>query len=368
MPWARHALALVLDRVAVTAAEVGERFPLYADPESGRWTTTSRGSWAGGFWAGLRWLRALHSGDVRDQAEAAECTGRLAGWLGVDTAARGLIFWYGTALGAGPGGDPAAVGLRDRAARVCLEDAFDAVLGIVPWGAAFGGPRLVARVDGAAGMVPLLSTAGTAEGRRAARSHLDRHLALCLGAEPLRPAWEWTANGRWVGCSRPAPGWRRGRAWLLLALADAARYLEDRAYVQVAREVLGRDGGMTDEIVPLAAQVTGHQSALFGDQLTSRGPMDTSAAAIEAVALLKLAAAVTASEAEGLRGRATTILEHLVTAHLTAPGAGRPPGMLLHGCYDLDQGIAVRHELVWGDFFLALGLALVTGLVDTDDV
>ncbi|WP_438483634.1 hypothetical protein [Streptomyces sp. S186] len=257
--------------------------------------------------------------------------------------------------------------LRDRAARVCLEDAFDAVLGIVPWGAAFGGPRLVARVDGAAGMVPLLATAGTAEGLRAARSHIDRHLALCLGAEPLRPAWEWTEAGRWVGCSRPAPGWSRGRAWLLLALADAAVFLDDGSYAQVAREMLGRDRGMTGDLVP-SADMTPYQTHFSAGKLMHQGPVDTSAAAIEAVALLKLAATVTASEAEGLRGRATTILRHLVTAHLTAPGAGRPPGMLLHGCYDLDQGIAVRHELVWGDFFLALGLALVTGLVDADDV
>ncbi|MFI1200294.1 sugar ABC transporter permease [Streptomyces sp. NPDC020883] len=366
MPWARDALALVLDRVAVTAAEVGKRFPLYADPESGRWTTTSRGSWTGGFWAALRWLRALHSGDVRDQAGAAGCTGRLAGWLDADTAARGLIFWYGTALGAGPGGDPGAADLRDRAARVCL-DAFDAVLGIVPWGAAFGGPRLVARVDGVAGMVPLLATAGTAEGRRAARSHLDRHLALCFGTEPLRPVWERTAAGRWVDCPRPAPGWSRGRAWLLLAVADAAVCLADGSYAQVAREVLGRNGGMAGGLVPFA-KVVPHQLPVFDDGLTSHGPVDTSAAAIEAVALLKLATTVGASEAEGLRGRATTTLEHLVTTHLTPPGAGRPPGMLLHGCYDLDQGVAVRHELVWGDFFLALGLALVTGLVSADDV
>jgi hypothetical protein len=37
----------------------------------------------------------------------------------------------------------------------------------------------------------------------------------------------------------------------------------------------------------------------------------------------------------------------------------RPAGMLLEGCYDHGQGIAIRHELVWGDFFLALALAMV---------
>ncbi|GAA3116754.1 hypothetical protein GCM10020254_74460 [Streptomyces goshikiensis] len=42
--------------------------------------------------------------------------------------------------------------------------------------------------------------------------------------------------------------------------------------------------------------------------------------------------------------------------------------MLLDGCYDAEQGTAVRHELVWGDFFLALGLAALTGLADVRDV
>ncbi|MFD4861899.1 hypothetical protein [Streptomyces atratus] len=47
------ALGLLLQRVHGTASAVGDRFPLYADPADGRWTTTRRGSWTGGFWAGL---------------------------------------------------------------------------------------------------------------------------------------------------------------------------------------------------------------------------------------------------------------------------------------------------------------------------
>ena len=66
--WAVSALAGILERVRRTAAEVGPRFPLYADPDTGRWTTTSRGSWTGGFWAGLRWLRAVAYGSAHDRA------------------------------------------------------------------------------------------------------------------------------------------------------------------------------------------------------------------------------------------------------------------------------------------------------------
>ncbi|MEI5130877.1 hypothetical protein RB199_00350 [Streptomyces libani] len=78
--WADRAWGALLERTEQTAAEVGPRFPLYADPESGAWKSTSRGSWTGGFWAGLLWLRALASGAPQDRAAAAECTRRLAHW------------------------------------------------------------------------------------------------------------------------------------------------------------------------------------------------------------------------------------------------------------------------------------------------
>ncbi|MGI5397965.1 sugar ABC transporter permease [Streptomyces sp. CA-135486] len=295
--WAGPALARVLERIAVTRTEVGDRFPLFADPESGSWTTTRRGSWTGGFWAGLLWLRALHSGDASDRRAAAGCTARLTDWVDTDTAARGLILWYGTALA----DDAGSVALRERAARACL-DAYDHELGLVPWGSAFGGPRLTALVDGAPGMVPLLASVNV----KAAESHLRTHLEL------------------------GAPGWSRGRAWLLLAVADAPRCLD------------------VPDLLAAAAELTPTSRVPLAIEERPDGPLDTSAAAINAVALLKL----------GQRDRATAVLEELVRVHLADGGA------LLDGCYDLGSGTATRHELVWGDFFLAFGLAVLTGLVD----
>ncbi|MER6175666.1 hypothetical protein [Streptosporangium sp. NPDC001681] len=79
------------------------RWPLHADPGSGRWTTTARGSWTGGFWAGLLWLRAIMSGGPADRAAATGRTALLGPWIEADTATRGLIFWYGTTFGVIPG-------------------------------------------------------------------------------------------------------------------------------------------------------------------------------------------------------------------------------------------------------------------------
>ncbi|MET9572251.1 sugar ABC transporter permease [Streptomyces virginiae] len=356
-----RALAAVMERVAVTAAEVGHRFPLHADPADGRWTTTGRGSWTGGFWAGLLWLRARYTGAESDRRAAAACTARLAPWAGADTATRGLIFWYGTAAA---GDDAGAAEIRARAARACLASC-DPELGILPWGDALGGPRLLARVDAVPGTVPLLAGAGPA-GAAAAAAHLHRHLDLCLGRTGgadddasgwFRPALRFeTATARWRPCEDPPPGWSRGQAWLLLAVADAmlrpSGAAGDPARLTVAAALLLTRGELlTGRPVPPA------------DTALPDGPRDTSAAAITAVALLKLARAP-GPRAEQYALRGAEILDHLIRSHLTGEGGGRPAGMLLDGCYDATARPAVRHELVWGDFFLALGLAALHGLVD----
>ncbi|MFQ6394268.1 hypothetical protein ACLMAJ_12500 [Nocardia sp. KC 131] len=341
--WAEVALGAVLDRAAVTYAAVGERFPLYADGPSGVWTTTSKGSWTGGFWAGLLWLRAGYTGSAADRSAAAAVTGRLACWVEADTSTRGLILWYGTAVAAASG-EVGATRLRGEAARACLAG-FDHELGVLPWGSVFGGERLSARVDGVPGVVPLLGSMADA-GRVAARSHMDTQLRLWQTEPVGAPAWR-RANGEWTPGLSPRAGWSRGRAWLLLALADAAWHL-DMGYAAVAEQMV--DTGLP--LVPSAEAVPGC------------GALDTSAAAIEAVALFKLAAVQEFPEhAACLRGRAVEIVRCLVETYLSGPGGARPPGMLLNGCYDLDRGLATSHELIWGNYFLTLALAIHTGSV-----
>lgn len=346
--WAHAALDTVLERAAGTHAAVGTRFPLYADSTSGEWVTTSRGSWTGGFWAGLLWLRALRSGERADRSAATETTARLASWVNTDTSTRGLILWYGTALASGPGNDTAAAALRETAARACLAD-FDHELGLLPWGSAFGGPRLVARVDGVPGVVPLLATGREPASSSAAQRHLNTHLTRWRTAEVGTPAWAW-ADDAWVPCAQPRPGWSRGRAWLLLALADASWYL-DPGYLLDAAALTGAD----QPLVPPAED-------------NADAPADTSAAAIEAVALLKLAAAQQIPRfSSAFRSRATKIIRLLATRYLSGPGEPEPTGRLMGGCYDYDRGLATTHELIWGDFFFALALAIQTGLVTPFD-
>ncbi|MEU0406096.1 sugar ABC transporter permease [Streptomyces sp. NPDC006197] len=358
--WAEEALGLLFQRVTETLGQVGVCFPLYADPADGHWMTTGRGSWTGGFWAGLLWLRARHTGSDTDHAAAAAATARLAPWVDADTATRGLILWYGTALAAG---DETARALRERAAKAALA-ARDPALGLVPWGSALGGPRLRARADGVPGLVPLLASAGP-EGQAAAAAHLHRHLDLCLpsgeGAQRPCPAWRLDEVDGWVAERDPAPGWSRGEAWLLLAVADALLRLDrssrDSGRLSRAAELLlDHCEFLTGPLVPQAE--AGHPD----------GFLDTSAGAIAAVALLKLARASGPAWTSACAARAEAVLHRLVDVHLTRQGSARPAGMLLDGCYDARSGTAVRHELVWGDFFLALGLSALLGRVDLRQV
>lgn len=381
--WAGRALAAVMERVAVTRAEVVTRFPLYADPGDGRWTTTGRGSWTGGFWAGLLWLRAAYTGAEADRRAARACTARLAPWVDADTATRGLILWYATA----PAGDDlAAAALRDRAARACLA-AYDPRLGLVPWGNALGGPRLLARADAAPGLVPLLAGAGAEAGAGAAAgavaggaagavaagagpsvgidagasspsagaavaaAHLHRHLDLCLDGRPARPAWRFDEDMGWRPCEDPPAGWTRGRAWLLLAVADALLRPEVAGHHRPGRLAEAAERLLSYGEFPAGGDVPP------ADTDRPDGPLDTSAAAIAAVALLKLAR-VPGPRAAQYSYRAEAVLRRLAEAHLS------DGGRLLDGCYDVGRGLATRHELVWGDFFLALGLAALEGLVD----
>ncbi|WP_327102986.1 hypothetical protein [Nonomuraea glycinis] len=334
--WAERALNAILRRVTETEDQCGNRWPLYADPDSALWTTTGRGSWTGGFWAGLLWLRATVSADPRHTAVACERTEALAPWVDADTATRGMIFWYATALAEG------AEELRRRTALACL-NAHDPELGLVPWGSAFGGPRLLARVDALPGLVRLLPEGGPA-GAAAADAHVALQLGLTTSAG-AHPSWIAVPGGGWSPYPEPGPGWSRTVAWLALAVADHAQVSPAGP---VLLHCLCGWSGFTARfangapIVPPASAVR------------PQGPADTSAAAIEAVAALKLAAL---TGEDRWRDRATEVLRVLVTDHLR-------DGRLLDGCYDLAHGVATSHELVWGDFFLALALAMLIGVID----
>ncbi|MDG9675833.1 hypothetical protein [Micromonospora sp. DH14] len=339
------ALEALLRRVPMVAGQVGDRFPLYADPVSGAWVSTRRGSWTGGFWAGWWWLRTAVTGLPADQATAREWTHRLAPRTADATVTRGMTFWYGAAQGHRICADALARRIALDGADA-LAGAFDGNLGLIPVGDAFGaGPAPKAGVDALAGTVSLLTMAAHA-GRhdldRLARAHAERHVQVLVGVDGrIRPEVLLHADGAPVDEAPSSAVWARGQAWGVLGLAACARQW----------------GGDFTEAGCRAAQwwldQVGHDvpATVLGRPGT---PVDTSAVVITAAGLLTLSE-VTGDGGWGAAARA--IADAVTDHHLD------DDGVLRDGCYDLTGGVGTRHELVWGSYFLTAILAVLTGRV-----
>ena len=98
---AQHAEAIghLLARIDQTAAQIGDLFPLSADPQTGTWMTAPDGRWTGGFWCGQLWLALQASGDAKYRVLAENALQRLQGRLESDNVLNGLVFYYAAALG-----------------------------------------------------------------------------------------------------------------------------------------------------------------------------------------------------------------------------------------------------------------------------
>src|SRR5438067_1469781 len=195
-------------------------------------------------------------------------------------------------------------------------------------------------------------------------------------ADPATGTWTTSPGGDWTG------GFWNGMLWL------AARYGEDpRCRTWASR--------WTERLAPRARSETVFRgflfyygaalgSLLFGDAAArdadwwlAHAPADrvafwdfddpkipdtfrdTSATAIVTASLLTLAPhASTPARARAYRETAETTAAALVERHL------RPDGMLSDGCYSPRIGLATRHELVWGSYYLFEALHALAGLYD----
>lgn len=156
--------------------------------------------------------------------------------------------------------------------------------------------------------------------------------------------------------------WSRSQAWGLLAAATGAARCPHRH----------------GEFLLHAHAIAGYwieRCGLAGSPLprwdfdAPTGPIDTSAAAIAATALLRLAAIIEPrSSRQAVRYRHAaerTLAELCQRVTPTSPDDRRPPGMLLDGCYHYPQGLAIADELVWGDYYLLEACVTALGELDT---
>jgi unsaturated chondroitin disaccharide hydrolase len=353
---AQSRLLLRIDR---TATEVGTGFPRSADGRTGRWTVSRDGSWTGGFWIASCWLAHAATGKPRYRAWGLEWIERLRGREEARTHDIGFLFYYAAALGWQLLRDPALrtlglaaasrlaamahptarvipVGREAEVAAGATDVTIDCMMNLqlLWWAAAVTGEARYAEV-------------ALAHAEQTAAWHV-REDGSCVQSVHFEPATGAAAERHTHQGHAPTGCWSRGLAWCAYGFLEAFRATGRHDFLEISRRAIEYHlGRMPEDGIPFYD---------YDDPRIPDVPRDSSAAAILASACLGLARM--AGEMR-FREYGQRLLAGLTRAYLTPTGTDdtRPPGMLLHACYNFPAGDAPDDELPWGDYFLleALG-------------
>jgi unsaturated chondroitin disaccharide hydrolase len=354
-------------RVADTAQAANEGFPHFADPTTKRWTWSLDGDWTGGYFNAMLWLGAA-TGPAADRERwvlsARKFSERLRPRLASDSSSRALLFYYGAALGSILCDDCDARGLALEAASL-LAKMFNSRAGVLPLGAAFEEVSNVGATEAEIDMVQAVALlmwayreTRDASLREIAVSHARRHIELCLRPDGsiCQSASFDSATGAMLrrythkGINDDST-WARAQAWGMLGWALSAHWCEDLSFLEPA-------GKAADWWI---AHVPADRVAFwdFDDPAIPNTNRDTSATAIAAASLLKLAA-LSREEAKrrAWRAAAEATVHALIERHLGEDGG------LWDGCFNQRIGLATAHELVWGTYYLFEALHVLAGRLD----
>lgn len=361
----------MLRRIDSTLDQVGEGFPHFADPKDGVWTRTPGGDWTGGFWCGMLWLAALRTGQERYRTHARNWAVRLWPRVASKSVFKGFLFWYGAELGARLCGDETARALAGEGA-LGLREMYNESAQLIPLGTEAEEASHVgsneANIDALPGTVALLLSHGARlDTDDIARCHLRQHIALCVrdDGSVCQSATFDPTNGRLVrrythkGIHEDST-WARAQAWGMLGVAQALAFGADEFRVDAMR--------LADWWV---AHVPPDHVAYwdFDDPAIPNTERDTSATAIGAASLLKLAALIP-ERRERYQAAAQASVVQLVSNYLTPVSRSddRPPGMLIGGCFNKRLRVATQHELIWGDYFLFESLLTLEGTLTAPEI
>jgi unsaturated chondroitin disaccharide hydrolase len=358
----------LLERIDDTARRELEGFPNYAEPETGAWVTSPGGDWTGGFWVGELWLACRATGSQRYAELAARWRRALRPRVASDTVWRSFLFYYGAALGDILLGDQAAAAIALEGARG-LTSLYNQRASVLPLGTGTserGGEQTV--IDAVGPVSALLGWASEKTTdpayRELAARHARRHIELCVrddGSVSQTATFD-PRTGKVArryshqGYSDEST-WARAQAWAMLGFAQSARWLPEQ-------------GAFLDTAVRVAdwwiEHVPDDWVAFwdFSDPGIPAVERDTSASAIAAVSLLKLAQLVQDSDRRSRYGEAAAAtVRALVGGYLTPtrPDDRRHPGILTEGCYHRHLALATRNELIWGDYYLFEALQILRG-------
>jgi unsaturated chondroitin disaccharide hydrolase len=376
----RAAFDAIMHRVGVTLDATGDAFPLYADPDTGRWETTRDGNWCAGHWINLLWLAATYADTpdketsferaARSHTETLESSGIRETMFG------GMNFLYAGFRGWDLTGDRSLFGLGLEGADA-MRSLFHEPTQLIPRkesGYAIAGPEYEPSnesIENDAGLstkweassdsiytcLPVLWRAyeevGEPTFRDVALSHANRHVKWMIREDGktwnravLDP--ETGEPVRWYNkhAYSDETCWARGHGWSIAGYAWAYAHTHaDRFLTALEKTVEYYVDQSPDDLVPY----WDFEAPGIPDE-----PRDTSAAALVAYGLNQLPD--TPTRARDLKQTGMDILESLITEYLyTNPGDDRH-GMILHGCYEKPSNTAVDHEHIWTDYYVAYTL------------
>ncbi|MGA8057465.1 MAG: hypothetical protein WB999_04435 [Candidatus Binataceae bacterium] len=376
-----EAIDRMLTRVRDTAGRVGDGFPHWADPESGRWTVTADGDWTGGFWVAMLWLACHGTGEERYRRWARQWAARMRPRIASASVFKAIPFYYGGSVG--------HLLLNDAGAREAALEAADSLmrlynpaLGLIPLGVEAEESSRVGPAESSIDSLfasPFLLWAARETGERrmreAAWSHASRVIELhlredgsfiqssSLDAQSGAVIRHYTHKGY-----SDTSTWGRAQSWgVLLSVMSYARAPGETRWLQAAER--GADWWI--------AHVPSDCVAFwdFDDPRIPEIERDTAATAAMACAMLKLAALADPAKRHGYRRHAEATASALVERYLTpvSPSDRRVPGILTEGCFNKrpdsrNQDAAARNELIFGSYYLFEALHILAGRLDPDTI
>jgi unsaturated chondroitin disaccharide hydrolase len=376
-----HGIERMLRRVDETSSQV-TAFPHWADPNDGRWVQTVDGDWTGGAWVGQLWLALRLTGDEKYRTLARRWCEALWPRLEVDSVYRAFTVYYGGALGS-------VVAKDSRARELALEGAarlaamFDDRLGLIPLGDEAEEGNAIGAAESAidsleASALLLWAAEDSADQRLLdiASKHTTRVLDLHVHPDgSIGQSTSLNADGSVLKHHThkgygPSSIWARAQAWGMI--------FSTIAYIRVPAESAWLDHAVraTDWWIDHVPEDLVAPWDFDDPKALSDGHRDTSATAIAASAMLKLAEVVP-DDAVSAHYRATAerTVASLLSDYLTpvASDDERPTGMLIGGCFTLRpdtraEDAVADAELIFGSYYLLECLAVLSGAIKETDV
>jgi unsaturated chondroitin disaccharide hydrolase len=336
----------------------GERFPTVG--EGTRYQLSENNTWLAGFWTGLLWLAYAATGDEDLRSHAESLLGsfdeRLEKRVHI-THDLGFLFTLSARAQWHLTGDEGARELALRAAHEMVQRYRPAGRYIQAWGAVGdeqeGGRTIIDTLMN----LPLLfwASAQMADATlwdvALAHAETSRQTLLRPDGASYHTFFFDQKSGQPLG-PRTHQGyaddslWARGQAWAIYGFAVAADWTQDKSLRDAAQRAARR----------FLAELPPEGVPSWDLRLPEEAPhyRDSSAGAIAASGLLRLANQLDGAERDELYGAALTLLHALVDNCFE--DRPRAQGLLRDGTYHAHKGWGIETYLICGDYFFAEAL------------